>query len=213
MNCREAEQLLQGRLDGEAPGVAHGELERHLRECAVCRMLHATAERLQEGLPRWAAAVTPPAGLAERIVLRVQAERKRRRRWISAAALAAGLLLATFISQVYRPQSKPLAINTPSAPDPQPDLVLPVEMQEAKEAVMSATKLAADETLHQGSVLLPLVSPKTALPDSGVLSSVLESPTQAIWEVTESVTSGLEPVTSSARRAVDLFLKDGPPGP
>ena len=75
---------------------------------------------------------------------------------------------------------------------------------------MSATKLAADETLRQGRVLLPLVSPANALPDSEVLQSVLDPPAHALLSVSESVTSSLEPVTTSALKAVDLFFKETP---
>src|SRR6516162_4681281 len=106
MNCLECLDLLQRRLDGDAQAESV-DLERHLSECADCRARHGAVPQLAEGL-RLLASPLPPAGLSNRIVNRVLAEHRGalsfQRRLIAAAAIAAGLLLASGVAlQIFRP--------------------------------------------------------------------------------------------------------------
>jgi hypothetical protein len=50
--------------------------------------------------------------------------------------------------------------------------------------------------------------PSPALPNVDL--TAMEPPTRPLREAGEGVSEGLEPVTTSARRAVDLFLRELP---
>jgi hypothetical protein len=75
-------------------------------------------------------------------------------------------------------------------------------------AVASLTSQTADETMGQTRWLVPRMS-SPSLPKVDLES--IEPPTRPLREAGEGVSAGLEPVTSSARRAVDLFLRELPP--
>src|SRR5262249_23232013 len=95
MNCSQAHDLLQQRLDGE-PIADRAALDQHLAQCGECRQLHAAAARLEDGL-RVVPRLSPPAGLGASMVAAALDERGARAlrplRMVG-AALAAGLLLA-----------------------------------------------------------------------------------------------------------------------
>src|SRR5262249_45400658 len=97
MNCIEAQDLLQRRLDG-APIDDTAALAQHLIGCADCRTLHAAAGRLEHGLRVMRPAVPPPA-LRVSIVTGVLADQgaRRRRRVLIGMALAASVLLAVSV--------------------------------------------------------------------------------------------------------------------
>jgi hypothetical protein len=73
--------------------------------------------------------------------------------------------------------------------------------------VASLTSRTADETVRQTRMLLPM---GPALPPID-LQPRLEPPTTTLREAGEGVMEGLEPMASSARRAVGLLLHDLPP--
>jgi anti-sigma factor RsiW len=207
MNCSECLDLLAERLDGAA-AAPRAELERHLAECAACRQRAAAARRLGEGL-RLLAPPAPPAGLTERVVAGVLAERRRRTRlarWARAAvAVAAGVLVIVLVSE-----------NRPRPTPPPPDVVTPAEsislrssVAEAGSAVVSLTRRTADETVGQGRLLVPVVA--QAPPEEFVPLPPMDPPAGPLREAGQGLSAGLEPVTSSARRAFDLFLREVPP--
>jgi hypothetical protein len=70
------------------------------------------------------------------------------------------------------------------------------------------TSQTADETMGETRWFVPKV-PSPVLPKVDLES--IESPTRPLRAASEGVSAGLEPVTSSARRAVDLFLRELPP--
>jgi hypothetical protein len=79
---------------------------------------------------------------------------------------------------------------------------------EATEAVASLARRTADQTLTSGQMFVsavPLEVPQE------VLGPPLEPPADSLREAGQGVATGLAPVTSSARRAFDLFLRDIPP--
>jgi hypothetical protein len=217
MNCRAYHDLLQARLDGAADLAADG--AEHLRDCPDCRALAAAARRLDEGL-RLMAAPAPPPDLAVRIAARVALVHRRARRrvrWGMALALAACVLLALGLRLLWRgmpasPSVEPGPVVTDkgqSRPDSGPPAEAPTLRQSAAEAgtaVAALTGRTAGETVEKTRALLPRVSG----PD--IPSAELPLPAgRPLREAGEGVSAGLEPVTTSARRAVDLFLRELPP--
>ncbi|HXG09887.1 MAG TPA: hypothetical protein VNK04_08875 [Gemmataceae bacterium] len=229
MNCLESKQCLQRQLDGE-PFDGAG-LEEHLVRCAACRALHAAARQLKEGLRRLPAPAVP-AGLRDRTVallLADQRARRRRRRLLAGLAAAAALLLAVQVGHYWlrlvgppaRRPAPPLErlAGSPAqrpAPPEVPELVPPPapllrdSVAEAGSAVVRLTRRKADETVSQTRWLWPTVTPPP-LDDPDILSGPLEPPARSLREAGQNVSAGLEPVATSARRAVGMFLREVPP--
>jgi hypothetical protein len=227
MNCPESLELLQRRLDGQAvPEPAA--LDRHLAACSECSDRHAAAQRLAFGLCRLGRPVPPP-GLAPRIAARALAERRARLRWrrgiLTTAAVAAGLLLAVLaLSRAglgpFRPDSddQPVAKHTSGGGQPIADRSgdhspsLEQVLEEARLAALALSRKTAGETLAQARRWLPPANPlPVAVPplgDGAGLAPVLDPPAQTFRAAGKSVSEGLKPVTASARRAVDLFLRE-----
>jgi hypothetical protein len=220
MSCHAYRDLLNQRLDGTAPPGAGG--AEHLRECPSCRALAAAARRLDEGLRLLALPAAPPE-LAARVVARVVADRRRtrrrRRRWVVTVGLAAGLLLALGLRLDWRghPASPAPEAGAPvvqGGQDPGGEIKPPAEAptlrqsaEEAGVAVAALTRTTAGETVEKTRSLLPQVS-GAALPEPELPSLPAARP---LREAGEGVSAGLEPVATSARRAVDLFLRELPP--
>ncbi len=235
MNCLDCQELVQRCLDGEsvAPltpplspqggegGVrGRAELDQHLSECVACRDLCAAAQRLVEGL-RLLTPPPTPLGLAERIqtcVVVNQRHRQRVRRLLATAGVAASLLLAALASY-FGLRAVPLA-ETPHQPpeitrnEPAPALSAPPALhhriKEAGEAVVALTRRTADETMGQSRLLLPRNLSEPSLADSRITLAGEETPEQSLREVQDGMSAGLEPVMTSARRAVALFLQEIP---
>jgi hypothetical protein len=92
--------------------------------------------------------------------------------------------------------------ETPPEEAPGP---LPGPMDEVRSLVQDL----ANGTMNETREMLPGV--KAPSLDELDLSPPLEPPARPFREATETVSTGLEPVTDSARRAVGLFLRDLPP--
>ncbi len=219
MNCADFHDLLQQRLDG-APGPEPAGLDRHLAECAECRAWQAAARRLEEGLRRLTPPA-PPAGLADRMVAGVLANRRARlrirQRVFTAAALAAAVLLAVTFGPRWRtqpvtetPSGPAIAHVQPPAPAPAP-APLDGRVEDAGSALVAFMGQTVDEAMVHGRGLLPSRLPATPLPASDLLEQPLGPPVRSLRAAGESVSAGLEPVTTSARRAFDLFLQELPP--
>jgi predicted anti-sigma-YlaC factor YlaD len=217
MNCPEAQAWLQCRLDGEAPDGTG--LDAHLAACPACREAHAAAGRLLEGLRRRVAPV-PPANLAGRIVLQVLADRGRRltrRRLLYGAGLAAAAMAAAVLLAVWTGLPR-----TPAGGDrdsgaeagvPAREAVpsLQEQVSAASLAVASLTRKAADETVVTTRLLLPEVTlPAAREPEPA--DPVPVDSARSLQEVRQGVSAGLEPVATSARRALSLFLRELPGG-
>jgi hypothetical protein len=217
MNCRVAHDLLQQNLDGtptESP-----EWLAHLHQCAECRALTSAGRRLQDGL-RLVRAPLPPPSLAERIVERVLLDRRRarrrlRRRWLIGLGLAAGLLLALTLrlnwwgSSTSRetPSPEQLAKNAAIEPGKRAP-TLRESASELREVVAELSNETAEETVDQTRRWVSHVP--SPLWDGFQIRPTLDPPTHPLREASEGLAEGLEPVTTSARRAVDLFLRELP---
>jgi hypothetical protein len=209
MTCGDWNDLLQERLDG-GPALDRPGLEPHLAACPMCRERHAAAHRFEEAL-RLLAPPSPPAGLACRITARILVERqarlRHRHRLVRAAAAVAAAVALVFLSVhdgPAPPEARPPAVAE-NHPAPPPPAGLRDSVAEAGSAVVNLTRRTADDTVGQGRLLVPVVV--ATPPDTG-------GPLPAghpLREAGQGVSTGLDPVTDSARRALDLFLRDIPP--
>jgi hypothetical protein len=215
MNCLECREAVQRSLDGELPDDLGYDFERHLLTCADCRDLYGAAEDMLEVLGRLAHP-SPPAGLSDRICACVIAEssrRRRSRRLLAATALAASVLGALFAGNAgfrlpFLPAATPVGQEKNSPP---PTVALGPRMEEARTAVLALTRRTADETVGPTRFLFPAGGFLQPASESEVVREVLEPPARSLREAGEGMLAGLEPVTLSARRAVDLFLREVPP--
>jgi hypothetical protein len=213
MNCRLAHELLQQRLDG-AP-IESPEWLEHLRSCGDCRALESASRRLQAGL-RLLSTPMPPSDLAERIAERVLRDRRRsrrrsRQRWAVSLALAASLFVALTLrldwrtAGVSRPmdagRSPRVATRSESGP------TLRESAAELGEVFAALQNQTTDETVGQARHWVSNV-PSPALPKVDLASMAPSN--HPLREAGEGVSEGLQPVTNSVRRAVDLFLRELP---
>jgi anti-sigma factor RsiW len=211
MNCLECEARLQDQLDGlDLPDVEDTAVCAHLRTCTACRERHAAAQRLLKGLSLLAAP-RPGAGLTDRILAAVlQDQRKRRllrRPVLIGLALAASLAAVALVGYFW-PRTQP-----PTAPTPGPVEVteipsLRATVAEAGSVLSAFTARTADETVAQTQMLLPPV-PNPMMPEVH-LGQTLDEPMRSLAETGQGVSTGLEPVTNSVKRAFGLFLRDLP---
>jgi hypothetical protein len=211
MTCAEFHDLLQRRIDGEAR-VDKGELAAHAAACTDCRTRLAVVQRLETGLHALARP-RPNKGSANKIVATVLADQRmrRRRRYVlrTATALAAAILLAVLIGQwLGRHEQK----GETAKPQP-PDLVVrnstPQQEQEKpgtslRESVTGVAQL----TMHSADKTVRSFMPDTQTSEQR--PSPLSTSVAPLREAGNSVTTGLEPVTDSAKRALNLFLREVP---
>jgi hypothetical protein len=241
MNCDDCRQRLQARLDGESVDgddfdahllscPACRALDGAARRLQV-GLLAAAAPAPPAGL-----SARVVAG-----VLADRKWRSRRRLVFAAAglAVAASLVLAVLIASsrsgsgdglfasltrpvrdfLDPPPSKAVVPIDPSGSmqvqdDPVPSQpVSPPSLNEnvaeATSAVASLARRTADQTVSDGQMFVPSVPME--MPADEVLGPPLDPPAQSLREAGHGVATGLEPVTNSARRALDLFLRDIPP--
>jgi hypothetical protein len=222
MNCHDAHELLQQSLDGTP--IESPEWLAHLRQCGDCRALAAAGRRLQDGL-RLLAAPSPPADLVTRIAERVLLDRRRacrraRRRWAVSLALATGLFVALALrldwrglptgTEVHPPA--PVVKNTPTLKE-KPAPTLRESAAELGEVFTALSNQTADETVGQTRrwVSAATLSPEFRVLTDATPNSELRTPNSELLQAAgEGVSEGLEPVTTSARRAVGLFLRELP---
>lgn len=210
MNCRTFHDLLQQRLDG-VDAETPADFPEHARGCPACAGRQRAAARLAEGL-RLLAPPVPPADLADRIsalVIRKRLTRPRARRRVTIPLALAACLFVALAVRLYwsRHPADPTPGPGPIAQQPDAEPVdLRGSVAEAGGAVVALTTRTADEAVGQTRWLLPPV-PSPSLVTS---PAPLEPPVRALREAGAGVGVGLEPVAGSARRAVDLFLRDLP---
>jgi hypothetical protein len=190
----------------------------HVQTCAECRELHTASQRLAQGV-RLLVPPVPRAGLAERIVARCLTEHRRARRLrqaFVATALAASLLLTCWLAYsrfglVSSPDRTTAMVRHEDTSLPEPAPSLQRSALEAGEAVATLTRRTTNETVGQTRLLLPAVLPEPLLADTSPVQKALQPPAQSLREAQRVMSEGLEPVTTSARRAISLFLREVPP--
>lgn len=214
MNCADYQDWIQHRLDGEAGPSEAG--DEHRRSCPQCASLDTAMARLERGL-RLTPVPLPSDRLAEAITFQVLSEQRttaRRRVLVYVAAMAACLLLGIYLggrrsNDTQPTPTDPVKVVTIPATEDKPKVN--DRVGEAGEALASLFSRTADEAVGQGKLLLPSTPMPPMPPDVTTLPPALEPPAQSIKDAGQGVTAGLEPVTSSARRAFQMFVRDMPP--
>lgn len=197
-DCREALDWLHCRLDGEQSAMPLT-VEAHVARCADCRGRIRAAEKLLAAMAR---PVDPPARFViERTIVAVRAmgRQRRTRGWLAlVASLAAAVLLAVGIGMMLRRADRPDVEITARQP------TLRQELAVAGEAIVGLSKRTASETLGESRLLIPPIE----LPPSA--SRVIASAAMPLDQAGKGIAEGLAPVTTSARRAVNLFVGSAP---
>jgi predicted anti-sigma-YlaC factor YlaD len=208
MNCREFHDLLQQSLDRE-PIADSADVIAHLAACSDCRALYAAWVGFEIGM-RLQPIPVPPADLTDRIVVGVlnqqRAERRRRYTIRAVVALAAAVLFGVLVGvwanrrDKERPSSQPDQV-VEKRPEPEA-LTAGPSLRESMAEVAQLTLRHADETV------------RTLLPDSAPAEpgpSPLTTSAASLREASNGVSTALEPITDSAKRAFNLFLREIPP--
>ena len=215
MKCHDCEAWIDCWLDARAsrPCEPAG-LHDHLGECRACRERYQAAQRLLDGvkaLPR----VTPTPGLTERIVQAALADRVLRRRRLTwrlsfTAALAASIVIMLIGGYFWSPGPKkddPVAVKGPSDPPAPAAPVLAEKVDEAKGKV--AAPPASYRVDHGARRHLLAAAPVLEFrPGEGVLPQEPIDATAPLRQAGAELMAGLQPVTRSARRAMDFLLRE-----
>lgn len=211
MNCLECEELLQSFLDGEPVLAA---MEGHLHECSHCRELFAAARALQFGLSHKQQALASP-NLTPLITRSVLRDRARRRVQPALALGAVAAVLVCVLIWGSSPQRNHELVSSPAA-DPSTVALSAAEpslggnVEQAGLALADLTRRTAVETLEPSRVLLPELALAAPQDDGQSLAAISEESQKALDGVREGVAQGIEPLTSSARRAITLLRRDVP---
>jgi hypothetical protein len=207
--CAEARESLQQRLDGDA-GPESVAVVSHRLKCADCRSWEAAARRLEEGLKLFVSPQPSPR-LVDRVFASLQAEPARarfglRRAVAAGLALAACVLVAVAVGDKWF-QPEPLRVTEGARPAPRPKAPeaigpsLADSLNEAGSAVAELTRKTAGKTLN---IRLPSISlPATVDPLERLGPAVA-----SIQEVRNGAVFGIAPITNSAKRAMDMFLRE-----
>jgi hypothetical protein len=221
MNCLEAQERIQQWLDGEAADAGWDDFATHLVICPECREQYTAAQCLMDGL-RLLPRSHPSAGLAERICRQLLVERSRAqrfRRLLVTSAVAASLLLASFIMYRASPSlSLAEQLARPSIPaqfrGPRSSTSLHDTLEEARLAIVALTRRTADDVSASGVALAPrglgsLPQPRSLTGETDevekVLGQALEPSAQSLQVLRRDMVASLEPMALSARRALDFF--------
>lgn len=193
--CAAFEAIVHSVLDGDR-SVADLE-HSHANECDPCRELASSARLLSAGLSL--SSLAPPIDFASRVIPSVLANRQRERairRTIVAvaASLAACVMVAVFASP--QPSSGPSLASKSTSTEPKPPQVVE-SFRLAGSAFVSLTKRAASESLEPAkNLLVGIERPDPPLPVTRPM------------ELSIPATSPVEPITNTAKRAINLFIRD-----
>jgi hypothetical protein len=232
MNCLEWRAHWQDALDERVSGGGDDWLA-HLKECPACRELHDSAARMLSALAA-AAHPPPPANFADRVLAAVRAGKRQQwqRRWLGVAGLAAAALVLWGVARLFvslpgagpgasaehaqnglgpRTSSQPeIGVRPPTSPS------LEAQLADAGSATVDMTKRLARDTMRQAALFVPPLDDGAGslrirwpgLEPMGGADAVQAVPVQ---QVSRSVADSLEPVTSSTRRAFNMFWRLLPP--
>lgn len=214
IDCPAFEAVVQRVLDRElGPEALDGP---HPTACAECRRLAMSAKVLASGLDRMRGRPQVEAARTDRIAAAAAWDSRFRSRvkWAgrtAAFALAASVLVAVALLGPWAGGTKaPEIVRRPEplpqpAPTPAPERVAD-RVADAGSALASITKKASDRTLTPTRNLFPPPE-RVSLPDS-TLAATVEPAAESVASMPQSAKSGIEPMTTGAKRAVNLFLRD-----
>jgi hypothetical protein len=208
MSCLEFEAFLQRSLDEGAIAPLPVDLDRHLVDCSGCRERYQAGQVLLEGL-RQLTPPAPPPGLAKQISTRLIRYHRQQRlqRRVAMVGLAASVL-AGIVAGVLLSRLKPSVLPIERITKTHEVSPLQQSLAEAGSALVSLTRQAADETIGSTRLFWSDFAPETRAAETPL--SALQPPTEPLRDVSQGVSVALEPVATSARRAVDLFLNELP---
>jgi hypothetical protein len=223
MNCERFQNSLQNRLDGLFD-ESSPDLLRHLEVCSDCRAWKAATDRFEAGVLLLRSS-RPSSRLPNQIVaqilsertLRIQRQRVRRAVGALAASVALVLTASAIAPGLFDAKNKQsidtgmLAVEAdPIKKEPTANPPASNRVSEAGLAVASLSNLAKEETFKQTRLFMPVAT--VALPFENLsVPQPFEAPAESLREAGKGVSEGLQPVTNSARRAWDLFLREVPP--
>jgi hypothetical protein len=228
--CVLFEQTIQKLLDGDRCALSP-ELELHRSGCPECRAHHQAALDLKRGLDHWPAPPLP--NMSDRVVIAVLSDAvtmdgvQRRVRRNLLLALAASVLLAlggVWVLSENGPVQKFISARWGSVPAPKVEI--PAEavkdrvpetprslrdsLEEAGSAVASLTRRTADETVTPTRKILASQMEAPSFVTIEELPKAMDPAAQSLQEVRQGAAAGFQPVASSARRAVSMFLREVP---
>jgi len=212
-DCAAFEAVVQHVLDRE---LGADSLEGpHPVACAECRRLAAAAKVLACGLDRMRPPPQVEPARGDRLAAAAFRDYRFRRRvvWAGRAAgvaLAASVLVAVaaFGSRTGGSKEPEVARTLPShrpQPAPPPERVGD-RVADATSALASITRKATDRTLTPPRNLIPPPE-SVSLPDTE-LAATVEPAAESLASMPQAAKSGIEPMTTGAKRAVNLFLRD-----
>lgn len=225
LECRATVDRIQTALDGA--GTDALDTDPHAATCPACRERVRAARVLLSVLATPAQPVAVPAGFAERVVRAAQVDRQAQTRsrvyrttaWL---ALAAAVLVAAF-AILYKPQEpshdtpietvKPLEVapapreKTPAAPEPRP-LNIGNEFAKAGQAVLDAPKPLADSVAVAPKVFDALSSSFKLPAVADPMGAALDPARKSLTDLPVAAREGFEPVTDTAEKAFNRFLRD-----
>lgn len=197
------QRLLDGDADWDSPDAAA-----HRAECVACR-----EELLLAGAFNRPASIVVPSELTDRVVSTAVNSHRRRQaiRYFGAAAcvFAATLLFLLAVQPAQNVQSIPGRVEVAKAPTVEPSVANPPpkplgeSVVEARDAIVSLTKRTASGTRDQSAMLMP--NPK--MPETPKANDGLDPLAEARAGAAKSV----EPIRSSAVRALDFFVRAAEP--
>jgi hypothetical protein len=196
--CDAFAEVVQSVLDGDRPAGALA--APHAANCDDCRALAESAQALAAGIRELARSIVPP-DFAARVVPAALAERRRERfgrRAMATTALAASVLFAIIVAKPWAPDGRAVA-ERETVSEPPVRIAPPVEdsLREAGSAFVSLTKRTAAETFAPARNLLAGIE----LPDA-------TPPAEPPKVEAASMDSPIAPITNTARRAINLFIRD-----
>jgi anti-sigma factor RsiW len=117
MNCKDAQNLINGYVDGELDLVGNLDIERHIQDCALCAQGYKNHQRLRNGMKAGSFYFKVPVDLQRRIQLslrkaaKAEAGRRVLPKWwfnIAAPMAAAAVVLLALVPFLQRPSADDL---------------------------------------------------------------------------------------------------------
>ncbi|MGE5305254.1 MAG: anti-sigma factor family protein [Alphaproteobacteria bacterium] len=117
MDCKQAQKLIDGYMDGELDLVSNLEIERHFQECALCSQAYEDRQALRTGIKASAPYFKAPEELQKRLQSSLRKEAKAeaavrllRRPWVSVAAplAAAAIVVLALVPLLKGPPAEEL---------------------------------------------------------------------------------------------------------
>lgn len=234
--CRATVDLIQRALDGDAARETMESLDTdpHAAACPSCRDRVRSLRMLHSVLSAPREPVAVPDRFAERIAKAVERDRQVQTRWstrtivanlAACAACALVVLLSAYAYRLQQPKHQPITQPRPfvetaeqtviappprekttPAPDPRP-IRISDEFAKAGQSLLEAPKPLTESVAVAPKLLDMLTEPfKLSSPDPMI--DPLEPARQSLTNLPTATRAGLEPVTYTAEKAYNRFLRD-----